>query len=120
MQREGPLARLLPPPAGSARCAAHASGGTPKHCAERNAAPGAPISVQLSAAFRSRPGRLATVAVLLGGIAPLLREPGAAGEERPARPAIVAPAAAAALPAPAAVLPAPAAVLPAPGVAATG
>lgn len=51
--------------------------------------------------------------MLLGGIAPLLREPGAAGEERPARPAIVAPAAAAALPAPAA-------VLPAPGVAATG
>ena len=107
------MARLLPPPAGSARFAARASGGTPKRCAERNAAPGSPISVQLSAAFRSRPGRLATIAVLLGGIAPLLREPSAAGEEPPTPAAIVAPAAAT-------VLRAPAAVLPVPSVAATG
>lgn len=43
--------------------------------------PGSPISVQLSAAFRSRPGRLATIAVVLGGIAPFLRERSAVGEE---------------------------------------
>ena len=97
------MARLLPPPAASARFAAPASGGTPKRCAERNAAPGSPIRVQLSAVFRSRPGRLATIAVLLGGIAPFLREPSAAGEEPPSQPALTAPAAPSVRPAAAAI-----------------
>src|SRR5512143_324701 len=97
------MARLLPPRAASARFAACASGGIPKRCAERNAAPGSPISVQLSAAFRSRPGRLATIAVLLGGIAPFLREPSAAGEEPPSQPALTAPAAPSVRPAAAAI-----------------
>jgi hypothetical protein len=100
------MARLLPPRAATARFAARASGGTPNCCAERNAAPGAPISVQLSAAFRSRPGRLATIALLLGATAPVLREPSAAGEEPPSQPASAAPA--------------PTTVHPAPSVAATG
>ena len=99
MQQEGPLARLLPPWVASPRFAARASGGTPKRCAERNAAPGSPISVQLSAVVRSRPGRLATIAVVLGGIAPFLRQPSAAGEPPPSQPAVVAPAAPIALPA---------------------
>jgi hypothetical protein len=55
--------------------------------------------VQFSAAFRSRPGRLATIAVLLGGIAPVLREPSAAGEEPRSQPVITAPVAATVLPA---------------------
>jgi hypothetical protein len=80
------MARLLPLPETSSRFAARASGGIPKRCAERNAAPGSPISVQLSAALRTRPGRLATIAVLLGGVAPFFREPSAAGAE-PSQPA---------------------------------
>ena len=42
--------------------------------------------MQLSAVFRSRPGRLATIALVLGGIGILLREPAPAGAEAGVQP----------------------------------
>ena len=47
-----------------------------------------PISMQVPAAFRTRPGRLAAIAVVLAGVALLLREPSPAGAEAGAQPVV--------------------------------